>query len=452
MMDCRTDWLVASIIALFGVAACSDTADPISLGNNDKDASDSTEQPGTGGSEAAAAAGAPDAGKSESGAAGGAPGDVEPTGGRTSAKPTGGAPGDVEPTGGRTSAKPTGGAPGGGDGGKATGGAAGAAQSDAGPADASSPDPGTGGAPDAGTGGSAGGEPQGGTSSQPDAGPLGRGVEIYKVHGYEYTGGDLSYQSFDPQEVELEATPVVGDSEILSYDPGSHVFDLTFSLDELRTRVGSIPVHGEPFVLTADAERILGGWFWTAISSVSCWTCITLEPDFPVEVRDQSKIELECGYPRTIERPSPDPREDPRLIDRLKADGRLLEPLPLVYGIVEISSGSYSPGTAERAIVDRFIVDKSPDDQPDTGSYVFVELLPDGDLYQRPVDLVLLDAGLSAFVSTMEDGEPTYQPDTVWRIPLETIDLDLLELGSDLGVEQPRVSLGEASYLQDRAF
>jgi len=45
-----------------------------------------------------------------------------------------------------------------------------------------------------------------------------------------------------------------------------------------------------------------------------------------------------------------------------------------------------------------------------------------------------------------------FQPDYVWRIPLETIELDLLELGSDLGVEQPRISLGEASYLQDRAF
>jgi len=277
-------------------------------------------------------------------------------------------------------------------------------------------------------------------------------VEIYKVRDYQYTGGDPSYPSFDPDEVELEATPVVADSDILSYDPGSHVFDLSFSRDELRTRVGSIPVHGEPFVLTVDASRIFGGWFWTVISSVGCWSCVTIEPDFPTDVAYESKIELEYGYPETIERPSPDPREDPRLIDRLKMDGRLLEPLPLAYGIMETSSGSYSPGTSERAIVDRFIADKSPDGEPDTGGYVFVELLPYAGLNQRPTDLELSDAGLSAFVSYVKDGEVMYQPDYVWRIPLETIELDLLELESHLGVEQPRVSLGEASYLRDRAF
>ena len=71
---------------------------------------------------------------------------------------------------------------------------------------------------------------------------------------------------------------------------------------------------------------------------------------------------------------------------------------------METSSGSYSPGTSERAIVDRFIADKSPGDPPDSGSYVVVELLPYAGLDQRPVDLVLTDAGLSAFVSAMNDG------------------------------------------------
>jgi hypothetical protein len=434
----RTTWLGASIIGLFGAAACSDTADPISLGHNDKDASASTEQPGAGGSDEALTGGAPEAGKNEPGATGGSRGSVEATGGRATAKPTGGTPGDA-------------------DAGRVTGGAAGVpAGSDAGPADASTdasnPDPGAGGAPNTDTGGSAGNEPRGGTSSHPDAGALGRGVEIYKVRGYEHTGSDPSYQSFDPEEVELEATPVVADSDILSYDLGSHVFDLTFSRDELGTRVGQIPVYGEPFVLTVDEARVFGGWFWTAISSVGCWSCVTIEPDFPADVGNQPKIELKYGYPMTLERPSPDPRLDPRLIDRLKADGRLIDPLPLAYGIVETSSGSYSPGTAERAIVDRFIADKSPDGEPDAGSYVMVDLFPDPGLYQRPADLVLSDAGLSAFVSTMEGGESMYQPDYVWRVPLETIELDLLGLESDLGVEQPRVSLGEATYLQDRAF
>jgi hypothetical protein len=448
----RTTWLVASILSLCP-AACSDTADPISLGQNDKDAS-STEQKDTGGSSNAEAAGAPDAGKSEPRATGGSKGGDEPAGGRTTSEPTGGAPGHA-------------------DAGRATGGAAGVPpELDAGRTDASSlgtggsagnapqggttaePDAGprTGGAPNPGTGGSAGSEPQGGTTSRADAGAPGRGVEIYEVRGYETSGSDLSYQSFEPDAVELEATPVLEDSEILTYDLGSHVFDLTVTRDELKTRVGQIPMYGTPFVLAVDGARVLGGWFWVAISSVSCTRCITLEPDFPVDIAYESKIELEYGYPSTFERPSPDPRQDPRLIDRLREDGRLLDPLPLAYGLMETSSGTYAPGTAERGVVDRFLADRSPGGEPATGSYVFVELLPYAGLNQRPVDLVLADAGLSAFVTYLENGEMMYQPDHVWRIPLETIELDLLELATDLGVAAPRVLLGEATYLQDRAF
>ena len=91
---------------------------------------------------------------------------------------------------------------------------------------------------------------------------------------------------------------------------GDHflAFDLGITPAALKNRIGTVPVHGLPFVVQADGQRLFLGAFWTLISSVS--------PPGPIIMIEQITPQ---GVP--IDR-LPDPL-DPRLVKVLTEAGKL---------------------------------------------------------------------------------------------------------------------------------
>ena len=76
------------------------------------------------------------------------------------------------------------------------------------------------------------------------------------------------------------------------------------------------------FAVAADEELAYTGYFWPGYSSMGCqW--ITTDPLF---IGNRNTMTMGLGYPGLIEGTSiPDNRNDPRILEIFRADGKLIE-------------------------------------------------------------------------------------------------------------------------------
>jgi hypothetical protein len=147
----------------------------------------------------------------------------------------------------------------------------------------------------------------------------GEGLCIYPTK-VEYTS-DLSYQNFDIESAPIIDNPIISYDNIISYDTTSHILNLIYSRDSLKSRIGKIGVYGEAFLVTLDASKIYGGWFWTPISSIPChW--VVIEPDDLFDSLATNEIRIKLGYPAEDHFKGEDPRNNPEIMNRLVIDGK----------------------------------------------------------------------------------------------------------------------------------
>ena len=108
----------------------------------------------------------------------------------------------------------------------------------------------------------------------------------------------------------LEEPPLLDLLGVAYFRAGDHflAFDPNTTPAGLKNRIGMVPVHGLPFVVQADGQRLFLGAFWTLVSSVS--------PPGPIIMVEQI---TSLGVP--IDR-LPDPL-DPRLVKVLTEAGKL---------------------------------------------------------------------------------------------------------------------------------
>src|SRR6185312_8510123 len=69
----------------------------------------------------------------------------------------------------------------------------------------------------------------------------------------------------DLARIQLASSPVISADDILSYDFSTHAMKLR---GETLARIPNPPVHGLPFVVVANGQRIYLGAFWTDVSSI----------------------------------------------------------------------------------------------------------------------------------------------------------------------------------------
>jgi hypothetical protein len=110
---------------------------------------------------------------------------------------------------------------------------------------------------------------------------------------------------------------IVDYKDIIKYDSTEHIFILS---DIAKERIGNVqyPVTPTPFAVALDGNVIYIANFIPGYSSVSCETCITIEP---YSADNQFMVNL--GYPGSDYFSGSDPRNDSRLINRFRIDNKL---------------------------------------------------------------------------------------------------------------------------------
>lgn len=140
---------------------------------------------------------------------------------------------------------------------------------------------------------------------------VGEVVEFYLIENY-MTG--MYDATIDEKGATLKDTVLIGYDEILWYNSRTFSFKIA---DEALKRLR----HYDAFAVTVDREIIYTGYFWTSLSSRSVnWVVVDLL------MSKNSVISVELGYPGKIEGTEiRDRRNDPRILNVLKRDNKLIE-------------------------------------------------------------------------------------------------------------------------------
>ena len=136
-------------------------------------------------------------------------------------------------------------------------------------------------------------------------------VEFYLIQQQEID----SYQtSINEQAAKIQDSILISYEEIISYNPKTFNFEIS---PEARKRLQ----YYTPFAVTVDREIIYTGYFWTSLSSRSVdWVVIDLL------FADENKLHVQLGYPGLMDGISiPDKRNDPRILEVLRRDNKLIE-------------------------------------------------------------------------------------------------------------------------------
>ena len=121
----------------------------------------------------------------------------------------------------------------------------------------------------------------------------------------------------DLARVQLASSPVISADDILSYDFSTHAMKLR---GETLARIPNPPVHGLPFVVVANGQRIYLGAFWTDVSSIpSTVPTITVNRTSLNKDQPQDIQIIDRAYPTRSFGEGPDPRSDPRIKTALAA-------------------------------------------------------------------------------------------------------------------------------------
>lgn len=141
------------------------------------------------------------------------------------------------------------------------------------------------------------------------------------IHLITYFDTSAASCQIDPATVTWDSTPFISYENLASYNPKTHVFELTQEgVDSIKSR--DYPVHGTGFALLANEILVYTGYFYPAFSSQSCnW--LVIDPLF-VEINSQLKVKL--GYPgEWTDGSIPDFRNDDLILDIFRRDGKLID-------------------------------------------------------------------------------------------------------------------------------
>jgi hypothetical protein len=121
--------------------------------------------------------------------------------------------------------------------------------------------------------------------------------------------------------VDIEEKPIIDIGDIVKYDANIHAITLTSNAYERIANL-EVPVQGRSFLVCVNKQVIYSGAFWTPISSYAYSGITIWKPLIP---RDTNIIKLELGYPPSSFYKDEDLRNDPRVIQSLKQDGKLVQ-------------------------------------------------------------------------------------------------------------------------------
>lgn len=144
------------------------------------------------------------------------------------------------------------------------------------------------------------------------------GVALYLVTSPANLGNDPA--ALDRATVSLSESPLIDYDEIESYTAGTYSFQIKdAAADKLTGLSTTIPLAGRPFALVVDGMLMYYGYFWNPVSSFSSiYPIIALDKTSDNKTLLVYLMKLAPGGSIVA-----DPRNDSRLLNRLKQDNKL---------------------------------------------------------------------------------------------------------------------------------
>ncbi len=153
----------------------------------------------------------------------------------------------------------------------------------------------------------------------------GAGFEIYKVDTTYFHDSNIDNSTLDLDTFALKDTPILRYEDLIKYDTSSHKLTIGISHDSLTIKWSSNAYinFGSMFMVTLDKEPIYCGWFWSVSNSKLCnWVHIE-EPYYEFDSLEENEVVMSFRYESERWQKYPDPRLDPRIVERLAKDGKI---------------------------------------------------------------------------------------------------------------------------------
>lgn len=144
-------------------------------------------------------------------------------------------------------------------------------------------------------------------------------VEFYLLSSFKTKNGTCKIIDIS---VIMSDTALIKYDEIISYNKRNYSFKVSDRTADWLNEFEQNRIHTRAFALTIDNEIIYTGYFWAGFSSAMCdWVVID-----PLNYSGKNELEVRLGYPGLIEGDIiPDNRNNQRLLDVLRMDGKLIE-------------------------------------------------------------------------------------------------------------------------------
>ena len=144
------------------------------------------------------------------------------------------------------------------------------------------------------------------------------GVALYLITSPASLGTDPA--ALDKATITLSENAMISYDEIESYSASTYTFQVKVAAsDKLKGLSTAIPLIGKPFALVVDGTPAYYGYFWNPISSfASIYPTITIDKTSDNKTLAVELMKFGLGSPTLA-----DPRNDSRLLNRLKQDKKL---------------------------------------------------------------------------------------------------------------------------------
>ena len=139
---------------------------------------------------------------------------------------------------------------------------------------------------------------------------LSQEVAFYSLKKFDKNG----VFAIDEGSAELGNEILISYDNLLSYDSKSHAFTIPEELtNEIDVDLSSIGYFQKPFAVAIGKKIIYTGYFWSALSS--------LAPDWTTAIPFGNTLSINLSF----DSQSNDQRNDPRILDIFRRDGKLME-------------------------------------------------------------------------------------------------------------------------------
>lgn len=149
----------------------------------------------------------------------------------------------------------------------------------------------------------------------------GSGFEIYRTETDYPHHVNQDYSLVDLDTIQLKDDPVLKYDDVISYDTVLHKLTLGISHDSVVV-INPQSIFSNTFVVTVDNEPIYLGWFRSLISSIPVHWVYIWEPLYELDSLKDNEIIINFHYLDYWQK-NPDPRLDPRIVERLARDGKI---------------------------------------------------------------------------------------------------------------------------------